>query len=53
VCETKDSLHVQVQDVPAHGIGLNRIVSSSFNAAEDKKFDASDAQVEDAKVEDY
>ncbi|GJU22988.1 putative reverse transcriptase domain-containing protein, partial [Tanacetum coccineum] len=53
VCETKDSQHVQVQDVPAHGIGLNRIVGSSFNAAEDKKFDASDAQVEDAKVEDY
>ncbi|GJR11063.1 putative reverse transcriptase domain-containing protein [Tanacetum coccineum] len=50
VCETKDSQQVQVQDVPAHGIGLNRIVGSSFNAAEDKKFDASDAQVEDAKV---
>ncbi|GKC66769.1 replication protein A 70 kDa DNA-binding subunit B [Tanacetum coccineum] len=26
VCETKDSLHVEVQDVPAHGIGVNTIV---------------------------
>ncbi|GJW79854.1 hypothetical protein Tco_0143829 [Tanacetum coccineum] len=24
-CESKDTLHVEVQDVPAHGIGVNTI----------------------------
>ncbi|GKF41610.1 hypothetical protein Tco_0124952, partial [Tanacetum coccineum] len=53
VCETKDSLHVEVQDVRAHEIGVNTIVSSSFSASKDIKINAFDAQVEDAKVEDY
>ncbi|GKC94064.1 hypothetical protein Tco_1159506, partial [Tanacetum coccineum] len=50
VCETKDSLHVEVQDVIAHGISVNTIVSSSFTATEDIENDAS---VEDAKIENY
>ncbi|GJR99875.1 ribonuclease H-like domain-containing protein [Tanacetum coccineum] len=50
VCETKDSLQVEVQNVRAHSIGVNTIVSSSFSVAEDIKIDASDAQVEDTKV---
>nr|GEU65368.1 replication factor A protein 1 [Tanacetum cinerariifolium] len=50
VCETKDVLHVEVQDVIAHGISVNTIVSSSFTATEDIENDAS---VEDAKVENY
>nr|GEZ38026.1 UBN2 domain-containing protein [Tanacetum cinerariifolium] len=53
VCETKDSLHVEVQDIPAHEIGVHTIVSSSFSASKDIKINASDAQVKDAKVEDY
>ncbi|GKE04997.1 hypothetical protein Tco_1397015 [Tanacetum coccineum] len=47
------SLHVEVQDVPAHEIGVNTIVSSSFSESKDIKINAFDAQVEDAKVEDY
>nr|GEY20390.1 replication protein A 70 kDa DNA-binding subunit B [Tanacetum cinerariifolium] len=50
VCETKDSLHVEVQDVIAHGISVNTIVSSSFTATKDIENDAS---VEDAKVDNY
>nr|GEX34766.1 reverse transcriptase domain-containing protein [Tanacetum cinerariifolium] len=44
------SLHVEVQDVIAHGISVNTIVSYSFTAIEDI---ANDASVEDAKVENY
>ncbi|GKA52213.1 hypothetical protein Tco_0745409 [Tanacetum coccineum] len=40
----------QVEDVNAHGISVNTIVSSSFTATEDIENDAS---VEDAKVENY
>ncbi|GJZ89218.1 hypothetical protein Tco_0661000 [Tanacetum coccineum] len=52
-CEAKDLLHVEVQDVTAHIIGVNTVVSSSFNVEYDIKLDASKDQVEDAKVEDY
>nr|GEV60186.1 replication protein A 70 kDa DNA-binding subunit B [Tanacetum cinerariifolium] len=50
VCETKDSLHAEIQDVIAHGISMNTIVSSFFTAIEDIENDAS---VEDAKVKNY
>nr|GEZ36342.1 replication protein A 70 kDa DNA-binding subunit B [Tanacetum cinerariifolium] len=50
VCETKDSLHVEVQDVIAHGISVNTIISSFFTATEDIENDAS---VEDTKAENY
>ncbi|GJX05187.1 hypothetical protein Tco_0191103, partial [Tanacetum coccineum] len=50
-CEAKDLLHVEVQDVTAHIIGVNTVVSSSFNVEYDIKLDASKDQVEDAKVE--
>ncbi|GJT53307.1 hypothetical protein Tco_0988361 [Tanacetum coccineum] len=52
-CEAKDLLHVEVQDVTAYIIGVNTVVSSSFNVEYDIKLDASKDQVEDAKVEDY
>ncbi|PWA68758.1 replication protein A 70 kDa DNA-binding subunit B [Artemisia annua] len=51
-CEAKDSLHAQVQDVPAHGMGVNTIVSSSCSASDDIKIDVSETQVEDATVQD-
>ncbi|PWA57556.1 replication factor A protein 1 [Artemisia annua] len=55
VCETKDSLQVEVQDVVARDIGVNTIVSSSFSAEDDiqTEIDTSDdVGVEDTNVED-
>ncbi|GKF14467.1 hypothetical protein Tco_0055929, partial [Tanacetum coccineum] len=48
-----DLLHVKVQDVHAHGIGVNTSVSCSFSTKDDIKIDAYEDQVEDPKVEEY
>ena len=55
VCETKDSLHVEVQNVVARDIGVNTIVSSSFSVEDDIQIEidtSDDVEVEDTNVED-
>ncbi|PWA56033.1 replication protein A 70 kDa DNA-binding subunit B [Artemisia annua] len=55
VCETKDSLQVEVQDVVARDIGVNTIVSSSFSAEDNIQTEIDtpdDVGVEDTNVED-
>lgn len=55
VYETKDSLHVEVQDVVARDIGVNTIVSSSFSSEDDIQIEidtSNDVEVEDTNVED-
>nr|GEX38512.1 hypothetical protein [Tanacetum cinerariifolium] len=52
-CDAKDLLHVEVQNVTAHRIGVNTIASSFFNVEYDIKLDALEDQVDDPKVEDY
>ena len=44
-------LHAQVQDVLAHGMGVNTTVSSSFSASDDIKIDVYETQVEDATLQ--
>ncbi|GKB55611.1 hypothetical protein Tco_0911797 [Tanacetum coccineum] len=51
--KSKESIHVEFQDVVVHGIRVNTIVNSSFTVTKGIEIDAFKAQVEDVKIEDY